>query len=68
MGWMGLDENSLCLWPSILSHQRQPPASRAPGPDQALKMHTFTARGCAGSAMPRSGRYETVKAAKVRRW
>jgi hypothetical protein len=37
MGWMGLDENSSSLWPSILSHRRQPPASRAPGPDQALQ-------------------------------
>jgi hypothetical protein len=25
------------LWPSILSHRRQPAASLAPGPDQALR-------------------------------
>ena len=35
MGWMGVGENLECLWQSILSHRRQPPASRAPGPDQA---------------------------------
>jgi hypothetical protein len=33
-----------------------------PGRIRHLKMHTFTARGCAGSAMLRLGRYETVKA------
>jgi hypothetical protein len=32
-----------------------------PGPIRHLKMYNFTAPGCAGSAMPRLGRYETVK-------
>ena len=63
MGWMGLDENSSSLWPSILSHRRQPPASRAPGPDQALQYAYLR-----GARLRRVGNAPGRAATKRSRW
>jgi hypothetical protein len=61
MDWMGVRIWNACGNQYYLTGGSRQLAAR-PGPVRHPKMHTVTARGCAGSAMLRLGRYETVKA------